>query len=453
MSQPNQHLRVPPTYAASLNSDFSTSDVVSSSVPQYSRAASPDERVLAGHPVRTFSALSTRDLPSRFEFSTQHATLDLGERDWYCPLPCYGYNGTIEGTVRVHQIETVSKVEISLIGEVNTVVSEQAVPSQGASKRFLKQKLTMWESSSGVNAQQSNHTFAMSFPSESNNPNVMSLPPSCRFITNVSSARVQYRVQVDLFRKGLRRHKRFEVEVLYLPKSFAPTLQVRPIQIDTKSSEQWTRHALMPAQPSGRASRESPRELVVEFFLPSQDTLSATSVLPYTMRIHSASSAASSASHNPASLALVEVSIQLVKSTIVIVHGLRKRRDIVLATGVTSSDYQGTTVDDSEPVTSSSSMDGVRVVNGSLEVGGRSGSELSWEFPDFVEVKYCLIVSAKPPSNVRALEGVFPTFQTTIDIVMKTHTRQEEPYSDEDVDTDPSIGLFDAAMNDSRSSQ
>ncbi|KAG9074639.1 hypothetical protein FS749_013777, partial [Ceratobasidium sp. UAMH 11750] len=179
MSQPNRHLRVPPTYAASLNSEFSTSDVVSSSVPEYSRSASPNERVLAGHPVRTFSALSTRDLPSRFEFTTQHATLDLGERNWYCPLPCYGYMGTIEGTVRVHQIETVSKVEISLIGEVNTIVSEQAVPSQGASKRFFKHKLTVWDaSSSSTSPQQSSHTFGISFPSESNNPNTMSLPPS-----------------------------------------------------------------------------------------------------------------------------------------------------------------------------------------------------------------------------------------------------------------------------------
>ncbi|KAG8742305.1 hypothetical protein FRC10_001662 [Ceratobasidium sp. 414] len=210
MPRPNQHLHVPPTYAASLNSDFSTSDVVSSSVPQYSRSASPNERVLAGHPVRTFSALSARDLPSRFEFATQHATLDLGERNWYCPLPCYGYMGAIEGTIRVHQIETVSKVEISLIGEVNTVVSEQAVPSQGASKRFLKHKLTVWDaSSSGASAQQSSHAFAISFPDQSNNPNTMSLPPSCRFVTSASSARIQYTVQVDLFRKGLRRHKRY----------------------------------------------------------------------------------------------------------------------------------------------------------------------------------------------------------------------------------------------------
>ncbi|KAG8681300.1 hypothetical protein FRC09_017579, partial [Ceratobasidium sp. 395] len=344
-----------------------------------------------------------------------------------------------------------------LIGEINTIVSEQAVPSQGASKRFLKQKVTLWESSSSNgNAQQSSHTFTISFPNESSNPNAMLLPPSCRFITNVSTARIQYRVQVDLFRKGLRRHKRFEVEVLYLPKSFAPALQVRPMQIDPKSSEQWTRHVLMPAQLSSRAStsrHESPREMVVELFLPSQDTISASSVLPYTMRIHSTSSATSGPSHNPASLALVEVSIQLVKSTIVIVHGLRKRKDVILATGTTSSDYQGTTTDEGEPVSSSSPMDGVRVVNGSLEVGGRIGSELSWEFPDFVEVKYCLIASAKPPSNVRALEGAFPTFQATIDVVMKTHTRQEELYSDEDADTDPSIGLFDAALHDARGSR
>jgi hypothetical protein len=59
----------------------------------------------------------------------------------------------------------------------------------------------------------------------------------------------------------------------------------------------------------------------------------------------------------------------------------------VLASGVTSSDYQGVTTEEGKPISTSSSMDGVRVLNGSLEVGGRSGSELSWEFQDFVEVK------------------------------------------------------------------
>ncbi|QRV84162.1 hypothetical protein RhiJN_12178 [Ceratobasidium sp. AG-Ba] len=82
---------------------------------------------------------------------------------------------------------------------------------------------------------------------------------------------------------------------------------------------------------------------------------------------------------------------------------------------------------------------GCRVVNGSLEVGGRSGSELSWEFENFVEVKYCLLASAKPPSNVRALESAFPTCQ-------------EELFSDEDIDTDPSIGLFTAALDGATSS-
>ncbi|QRV98197.1 Asp domain protein [Ceratobasidium sp. AG-Ba] len=451
MSQQNQHLRVPPTYAASLNSDFSTSDVVSSSVPQYSRSASPNERVLAGHPVRTFSALSTRDLPSKFEFATQHATLDLGERNWYCPLPCYGYAGIIEGTVRVHQIETVSKVEISLVGEVNTVISEAAVPSQGASKRFLKHKITVWDSStSGASPHQTSHAFAISFPNHPDSPNPMSLPPSCRFVTNLATARVQYRVQVDLFRKGLRRHKRFEVEVLYLPKSFAPVLETRPMHVDNKSgtSDLWTRHALMPVQPVGRVKEALPEML----FIPSQNTLSAMSVLPYTMRIQSPSSVTAGVSRNPASLALVEVSIQLIKSTIVMVHGLRKRKDIVLAMGVVTSDYQGVTTDEGDPASSSAPMEGVRVVNGSLEVGGRSGSELSWEFENFVETKYCLLASIKPPSNVRALESAFPTCQVTIDVIMKTHTRQEELFSNEDIDTDPSIGLFTAALDDATSS-
>ena len=69
------------------------------------------------------------------------------------------------------------------------------------------------------------------------------------------------------------------------------------------------------------------------------------------------------------------------------VHGIRKRRDLVLASGITSSDYQGANAGEGDPGSSSSALDGVRVLNGSLETGVRSGSELSWEFQDFIEVK------------------------------------------------------------------
>lgn len=445
MSQLNQQLRVPPAYAASLNSDFSTSDALSSTVPTYSRAASPDERVLGGHIMRTFSALDAQDLPSHFEYSTSHLTLNLGERHWYCPLPCYGYTGTIKGTVRVHQIDTVSKVEVSLVGEVLTTISEAAVPSQGASKRFLKQKLTIWESGSVGGNANSALPFTIMFPSGSTSSDP-GLPPSFRLGPGELSARIQYRLQVDLFRKGLRRHKRFETEVVYVPKSFVPALQARPMHIDNKTgdSDGWARHLLPPTHPSGRpntARAEAPWEMIVELFLPSRLVLTANSIVPYTMRIHSVSSAISRTSNTPASLALVEVQLQLVKSTIVFVHGLKKRKDVILASGAMSSDFQGTDTDEGDPSSSSSALEGVRVINGSLEVGGRTGSELSWELQDFVEIKYCLIAVAKPLPNVRALEGAFPTFRTTIDVEMKTHVKASE--HDTDVtDTDPSVGLF-----------
>ncbi|KDN42330.1 hypothetical protein RSAG8_06821, partial [Rhizoctonia solani AG-8 WAC10335] len=431
MSHSNQHSRVPPSYAASLDSDFSTSDALSSTVPEYSRAASPDERVLAGQVMRTFSALNVQDLPSHFAYSTNYLTLNLGERHWYCPLPCYGYAGTIEGT---------------LVGEVLTTISEAAVPSQGASKRFLKQKTTIWNSNSaGGNNNNSTLPFTIKFPSgpASNDPG---LPPSFRLGSGELSARIQYRLQVDLFRKGLRRHKRFETEVAYLPKSLAATLQIRPMHVDNKmgDSDGWARHVLSPTHPPGRSNTphaEAPWEMIVELFLPSRLVLTANSIIPYTMRIHSASSAISRASNTPASLALVEVQLQLVKSTILFVHGLKKRKDVILASGVMSSDFQGTATDEGDPSSSSSALEGVRVINGTLEVGGRTGSELSWELQDFVEIKYCLIAVAKPPSGVRALEGAFPTFRTTIDVEMKTHVKAGE-HSTDDIDTDPSVGLF-----------
>jgi hypothetical protein len=115
--------------------------------------------------------------------------------------------------------------------------------------------------------------------------------------------------------------------------------------------------------------------------------LAANSVVPYTIRIYSVSSGASRTSNISASLALVETQLQLVKSTIVAVHGLKKRKDVILASGTVTSDFQGTNTDEGDPTSSSSALEGVRVINGSLEVAGRTGSELSWELQDFIEVK------------------------------------------------------------------
>lgn len=56
------------------------------------------------------------------------------------------------------------------------------------------------------------------------------------------------------------------------------------------------------------------------------------------------------------------------------------------------------------------------------------------------------MVSAKPPVNVRALEGAFPTFRVTIDVDMKTHARVGELDGVDEVDTDPSVGLFTAGL-------
>lgn len=111
MGYSDQHPRILPTYTASLDSDFNGSDT-HDSAPEYSRSASPNERVLAGNVMRTFSSLSTQDLPPSFEYSTDHLTLNLGDRKWHCPIPAYGYAGTIEGMIKIHQIETVSKVEV-----------------------------------------------------------------------------------------------------------------------------------------------------------------------------------------------------------------------------------------------------------------------------------------------------------------------------------------------------
>ncbi|CAE6425208.1 unnamed protein product [Rhizoctonia solani] len=209
-------------------------------------------------------------------------------------------------------------------------------------------------------------------------------------------------------------------------------------------SDGWTQHVLPPTYPPGRSNAPRPEtssDMMVELHLPPLMALAANSVVPYTIRIYSVSSGASRTSNISASLALVETQLQLVKSTIVAVHGLKKRKDVILASGTVTSDFQGTNTDEGDPTSSSSALEGVRVINGSLEVAGRTGSELSWELQDFIEVKYCLIAVAKPPADVRALEGAFPTFRDMIDVEMKTHVKASGLSTDY-IDNDPSVGLF-----------
>jgi hypothetical protein len=95
-------------------------DSLSPSSPPYSPQAMGSERVLSfDHPSTPAwdSALVTDPLwsPTSFKYESSLVNVSLGRRLWHLRLPAYGFNGLVEGAVKLRRKCThVVRVEVSV---------------------------------------------------------------------------------------------------------------------------------------------------------------------------------------------------------------------------------------------------------------------------------------------------------------------------------------------------
>jgi len=83
-------------------------------LPAYSRNAAADERVISAKPTLPIATTTTSSAASRFVFESSRLKLDLGERKWPVKVPCYGWNGTVEGSVYVRKFKAVLSITVTV---------------------------------------------------------------------------------------------------------------------------------------------------------------------------------------------------------------------------------------------------------------------------------------------------------------------------------------------------
>lgn len=174
---------------------------------------------------------------SSFLYESSLVTITLGRRVWSLRQPVYGFNGIVQGAVRLsgkctHVVRMEVSVEtafihpptwgtadrfmypvLQLLGKVKVTSSERGLISEHVNRNLLTSAVVLsCPPRDGFTSTEESFPFNIPFPSHvagGSSP----LPPSCAWWSSTFSTEVEYCVRVDVHRKGWRRH---EVYVLSL---------------------------------------------------------------------------------------------------------------------------------------------------------------------------------------------------------------------------------------------
>ena len=93
MDTPILDLTLPPRYDRPPPFSFLGQDL-----PNYTRTAAADERILISEPVAPHTASGAA---REYVYETKRLRLNLGPKAWPIHVPCYGWNATVKGYVDV----------------------------------------------------------------------------------------------------------------------------------------------------------------------------------------------------------------------------------------------------------------------------------------------------------------------------------------------------------------
>ena len=166
---------------------------------------------------------------SSFLYESSLVTVTLGRRMWGLKQPAYGFNGTVQGAIKLSgKCTHVVRVEVSvekalfirhvkqltdvvflsqLLGRVKVTLSDRGLISEQVHRNLLKSATVLSCPPRDVfTPTEECLPFVIPFPSHvagSTSP----LPPSCAWWSPTFTTEVEYCVRVDVHRKGLRRHE------------------------------------------------------------------------------------------------------------------------------------------------------------------------------------------------------------------------------------------------------
>jgi len=148
-------------------------------------------------------------LPRSYPTSNRRRPLPL--------LPAYGHQAAVSGSLFLAQgswTSTISKVAISLEGRASSVLIQRGVRESASSRNLFSVSHTLWKNT-GENARDipDKIKFEVRFPHAIPGGQARCLPPSFEQETQMAFGiathiKIEYTLKVDVWRRGLRRHKR-----------------------------------------------------------------------------------------------------------------------------------------------------------------------------------------------------------------------------------------------------
>jgi len=80
-------------------------------LPDYHRNAAADERIVLAEPQAPRPSTGAR---TDYIFRSPRLELNLGEKKWPVKLPCYGWEGTVNGTLLVNDFKAVTRIVVTV---------------------------------------------------------------------------------------------------------------------------------------------------------------------------------------------------------------------------------------------------------------------------------------------------------------------------------------------------
>ena len=243
--------------------------------------------------------------------------------------------------------------------------------------------------------------FSFSFPLPSHIRSMTTpLPPSYATVMPGLTAECKYTIRVDMYRKGLRRHKTYvsyqscsvhwilicsfsiKAAILYLPRSTPASLIPRnPSPVSSPGGEadetkiKWKMIELSPKSPlTGKGDGPIDPKYIIKFTLPEPLVYASASTIPFALKLRADSPVVPRL--------FTDLNVYLIKQTVVFSGAYYGVRDGIIGTAELHQ------VDHEPPECTEEGEGAVgwKVFRGSV-TSKREGGETSWEVPGLINMK------------------------------------------------------------------
>ncbi|KAH9998132.1 hypothetical protein BJV74DRAFT_768046 [Russula compacta] len=378
----------PGSHSAGLWTDDHNLDPPS---PPYSPVAISPESVLTPESLPDSGSTHSDDLlwssNASFVYESSLVDVSLGRRVWGLRQPVYGFNGIVQGAIKLSSNCThVVRVEVSLLGRIKVTTSDRGLISEVVNRNLVSSGVVLSCPPRGeFTPTEKCFPFSIPFPSYVNG-GTSPLPPSYASLAPTFSSEVEYCLRVDVHRKGLRRHELRVLPIMYLPKTWpSHPIPSRESAFGLRPNQTIYETVLLPPI----WPNSVPIKAKATLSYPSGVTYASGHSIPLKLTIQSLEAPAL------AEFLLRGLEAQLVKRMVAWSSNgqLFGGREVILSKG--------------NFIETDATQEGLAVLYFELALG-ESGKEQSWGIAKVVEVSYLIQVTVRGPES--ALNFV-PTYK------------------------------------------